>query len=88
MRMVDGEPDGYVHEGADGLLRVVAASPWRPIETAPRDGTPILLCGQTGDRIVGRWSTAFSGSWVLEAYDAIGIEPTHWMPLPSPPPKG
>jgi hypothetical protein len=65
-------------------------SEWRPIETAPRDGTEVLL-----------YTTAFNGEWIVVqgAYfsspkqiddgweTAFGFhgEPTHWQPLPPPP---
>lgn len=57
-----------------------AAQAWRPIETAPKDGTRILAYGGWGIAIIW-WS-----SW-LEWYDGEGahLEPTHWQPLPSPP---
>jgi hypothetical protein len=58
---------------------------WRPIETAPRDGTRVLLHrhGQ------GRWST-FVGAWsdhdrVWHDADSLFRDPTHWMPLPESP---
>jgi Protein of unknown function (DUF551) len=57
---------------------------WQPIETAPRDGTEILLFarGQHDDvyRGVGQWSE-HSNSW----FWSFAIRPTHWMPLPEPP---
>lgn len=63
---------------------------WKPIETAPKDGTPIWLytaCGQCE----GYWKY---GEWEQDAiyctYDGTGgpafeCNPTHWMPLPPPP---
>jgi len=59
---------------------------WRPIETAPRDGTPVLVgINDAGTRVVlVRWQM---DDWRypftirrLKAYT-----PTHWMPLPAPP---
>jgi hypothetical protein len=61
---------------------------WRPIDTAPRDGTFLLLFAASGDAVsaicpfqVARWT---HDSW--ESEDSRLIErPTHWMPLPPPP---
>lgn len=58
---------------------------WQPIDTAPKDGTHILLWTPSV-RVVGRWDDeAYEpGEWrcIPKGY---GIEPTHWMPLPDPP---
>jgi len=67
---------------------------WQPIETAPKDGSKIILA-RIGENEVGKnlgvwW--ACSGSW-SEKYSRWwdGIEPcgfnhpTHWMPLPAAP---
>ena len=71
----------------------MAQSDWQPIETAPRDGDTVLLCVQ-GHVTVGGWLDraaqdieeyepgAWEGWWTLDADEG---EPTHWMPLPSPP---
>lgn len=56
---------------------------WQPIETAPR----------TGERVLCGWaaSCVFEGSFSVEhgvwrcQQGAFVTEPTHWMPLPSPP---
>lgn len=73
---------------------------WQPIETAPRDGTEILLFQaiQYGVMMrVGNWDergehidTGKRVAGWTEADDGyIGcIEPTHWMPLPEPPTQG
>lgn len=60
---------------------IEAATPiagWRPIETAPKDGTPALLWDEC--EYIGRWSPS-EKKWL----GAIGIVPTHWHPLPLPP---
>jgi len=65
----------------------------RPIETAPKDGTFILLFGDSGFMCtplrcaVGRWSQ-YKQRWNVHTGDAFeddGDEPTHWMPLPTGP---
>lgn len=69
---------------------------WQPIETAPKDGTVVLVwpidwqCSATGspntDMWICQWSD-FYNRWV----EAAGEEyfgpqtPTHWAPLPEPP---
>ena len=65
---------------------------WQPIETAPRDGTYILLgYTQQGDEMptglfVGVGSLHENGKlWVINSWDNEKAWPTHWMPLPDPP---
>ena len=65
---------------------------WRPIATAPKDGTWLLLFtpDATEPRIyVGAWAEFenYDACWV-ENYcdDPLPAEPSHWMPLPEPPP--
>lgn len=62
---------------------------WQPIETAPRDGTNILICGTGSDGYYVS-DVKWDGEWML--FDANAddwTEPTfnvtHWMPLPHPP---
>lgn len=74
---------------------------WLPIETAPKDGTPIQVArwmdifGGTWVRGWARWESAFFhdkdiGGWIAHGYfeppGELGLaHPTHWMPLPDPP---
>lgn len=55
---------------------------WRPIETAPKDGTPILVCNDTTMAAVYWWPAVWMGT------THCGMkEPTRWMPLPPLPNK-
>ena len=64
---------------------------WQPIETAPEDGTTVLV----NDTTLGftPWAVAYymaGEEWSGWAYDnsylsdsnPLGPNPTHWMPLP------
>ena len=65
--------------------RRYAGSPWRPIATAPKDGTAILGWWFNECMIVDwcvvveRWGSTHDGEDMFEP------EPTHWMPLPEGP---
>lgn len=60
---------------------------WQPIETAPVDGTYVLVAdGQTVGEAKfhegeGWW---WAGNHPTDSWGSA-IYPTHWMPLPSPP---
>ncbi len=59
---------------------------WRPIETAPTNGTRILLHGPRGSNCnpyIGLWSFVRK-SWVTSPNEYT-TAPTHWQPLPAPP---
>ena len=64
---------------------------WQPIETAPKDGTPLLLFARSKSadapvRVVG-WFIGTMG-WIESAFapnSPVGIVPFKWMPLPEPP---
>jgi hypothetical protein len=61
---------------------------WLPIETAPRDGTSILLCYADNEQIVASFGGADDcPMWLADTagiFDKPGLF-THWMPLPAPP---
>lgn len=70
-------------------------SDWQPIETAPKDGTPVILY------LRAPWSRVEMAQWyepwkswqaniyeMIEGDEVLGIGsaiPTHWMLLPAPP---
>lgn len=73
---------------------------WQPIETAPKDGTWILLCKATdadGKPITGESFGLFvqrAAWWEVDGWvdycamvrdPNVFFNPTHWMPLPEPP---
>ena len=68
--------------------RRYAGSPWRPIATAPKDGTAILGWWFNECMIVDwcvfveRWCSTHDGEDMFEP------DPTHWMPLPEGPKEG
>jgi len=75
-------------------------SAWQSIETAPKDGTEILVCKATDadGRAIGREAFGLfvqrAAWWDLEGWivycsmikePQLFFDPTHWMPIPTPP---
>lgn len=64
-------------------------SEWRSIESAPKDGTPVLAWD--GDKIkVALFDNCYLDPMWVDVCDCGYPEetfccPTHWMPLPEPP---
>jgi hypothetical protein len=60
-------------------------NPWRAIETAPKDedGDELLLFGPPA-RIACGWFVVPDSGNAGYAWDCDG-QPTHWLPLPTPP---
>ena len=57
---------------------------WQPIETAPKDGTEVLVFS-SGKMFMSFYSHDV-GSWCIDGrYDDFVEDVTHWMPLPQPP---
>ena len=72
---------------------------WQPIETAPRDGTRVLVCEWEEERPiqwVAEWCEPRDCVWLHRAgfvpyfnrSDTPILRPTHWQPLPAPPEPG
>lgn len=58
-------------------------SEWQSIETAPRDGSRLLLATHTGKLADGYWSVRYK----VWSWPYVMTEPTHWMPAPPVPQK-
>jgi len=70
---------------------------WEPIETAPKDGTQVLVCGGIEHGSMGSGDTPLTRPCVAEWYDdgesstwfksddcySTAVSPTHWMNLPT-----
>lgn len=68
---------------------------WQPIETAPRDGTEVLVCrvyedGKAEYAVAHNyddgngWRDMGDLGWAGMTHEEDN-QPTHWMPLPTPP---
>jgi hypothetical protein len=64
---------------------------WQPIETAPKDGTLILLANIEDIHdpwvVCGQWNkgAGWYNQFACAGNGDCKIRPTHWMPLPPPP---
>lgn len=72
-------------------MLAVAPSPWVSVgERLPESETDVLVCGRYvfADEILTAVAGLFHGVWMSqETEDNLRFEPTHWMPLPTPPEK-
>lgn len=76
-----------IAEGVLALrLAMVERGGWQDIETAPKDGTPVLVSIPEAILIVAEWYSIPNGAW--HSAGRRLAEPTHWMPLPAPPSAG
>jgi hypothetical protein len=71
------------------LARIAQQPEWQAIETAPKDGTFILLLDENQPSavyLIARWRLdCWRGQRTLSGKSIIWGEATHWMPLPPPP---
>jgi hypothetical protein len=62
-------------------------SEWQPIETAPRDGTWIIVLMGNGQVWKASWGRDRRNEmhWCTDVLSLARCRVTHWMPLPDPP---
>lgn len=75
-------------QAAQAALTAAKAGGWLPIETAPKDGTAVLVSEGRFCSCV-EWNEEFDW-WAVDdnklgPFRLRGAAPTHWQPLPNPP---
>lgn len=82
----------YAHPPTAQVAERQPLTGWQPIETAPRDGTNVLLVNHKGNMATGMWmNSPFSIGWWLrggigpDAFFNDHFGPAAWQPLPTPP---
>lgn len=73
--------DRFDEEYQNSLTKPIT---WQPIETAPKDGTSVLVY-EGGHQAVVFW---LGGSAGWSDGEHVKLSPTHWMPLPPEPENG
>lgn len=69
------------------VKRLRAERAWRPIDTAPRDGTMVQLWVR-GKWSYGRFVSSCGVNKWMSGVVMLHPDPAHWMPIPAPPTKG
>jgi len=59
-------------------------SAWQPIETAPKDGSDILVF-ESGFWHIVYWNKQLSWWDTVDCVESSDFNPTHWQPLPTAP---
>ena len=85
----DGLFNAKGEELADIISRLSAAlrevTAWRPMETAPRDGTDVLVADEGGELFVAFWEPT-DEQWIFATSPRgwrVGVaKPVGWLPLP------
>lgn len=105
--MIDAACEHLVpaHDALACWRAMLAASPvapapvaagWQAIESAPKDGSCVLVYVPSSQSVVGAWYCQETGLWPAWGDYAtnddgepcnVGL-PTHWMPLPAAPGEG
>lgn len=92
----EGWIDAERKQAADEITRLraalEAASPWKQMDSAPKDGTPVLVVflyddGEVLHRVVW-WDNVRTWPWRDEFTGYREQNAVAWMPLPEPPELG
>jgi hypothetical protein len=61
------------------------AQVWLPIDSAPKDGTEVLVITKELGALVMFWDMYHPNAMWSTGLGVARLKPTHWMPLPAPP---
>jgi hypothetical protein len=85
--MIEGAPDdAALTLTVEFVRKLLSASQWQPIETAPKDYCTALVADS--ETVWLAWYSDHDGDWHDATQDDSNhdeVYPTHWMPLPDPP---
>jgi hypothetical protein len=85
-----------VYEAIDAAIKACDQSPWRGMESAPKDGKYIIITQGSMLPDIAVWHSerpargdrlAIPEGWFAAAGRSRVMFPTHWMPLPEAPRK-
>lgn len=86
--------DGIL-DALEALLGRAVPQAWQPIESAPKDGTKVLVTNDVEGALIliGYWvqpedrgrDFCQDEDWWHITHALAGVKPTHWQPLPAPP---
>ncbi|MET3929522.1 hypothetical protein ABIE51_001409 [Lysobacter sp. OAE881] len=79
--------DGEI-QALRAAIALMRGQSWQPIETAPKDGTTIIIAYSLGGQHVETaWWDGEGWAYNWHEYDGTSYvkDVTHWQPLPAPP---
>ncbi len=80
---LEGIIQGLAAECRQHKADLAALRDWQPIETAPRDGSTVIVFDSKHKDVVAAYFSEYDRSWwVLGQGEVL---PTHWRPLPPAP---
>jgi len=68
------------------VLSALPETPWQAMETAPRDGTHIVMHDGKEAQVVCWFKPDDDPGYWESTWDGAEMSPQFWMPLPAPPP--
>ena len=71
-------------DALDAIAAALEATQWQPIETAPKDGSLVLVGSRArgGLMVAATWSMTYARWRILGAPVDVWFLPDVWMPLP------
>lgn len=99
VRMIKRRDNWIAEHQAKMTKALLKAMDWQPIETAPKDGSWLLLATDSPDKPsgiddldcwlppVGYGRYVDGEGWMKCSEYSVSFEPTHWMHTPQPPTK-